>query len=155
DYVRQPHWRIPATAAATAALLWPSIVSVLALDRLLAREDTRVTARRWVEANFAPGTTMAQWGQADAHVYADLEITYRLSPLVETERPTLVVIASSPLGPAQPLTTIAPWLDREYDLRFAETVVGEDDPENVYDVQDAFFLPLVGFHRIERPGPNL
>jgi len=27
-------------------------------------------------------------------------------------------------------------------------------PGNVYDIQDAFFVPFAGFHRVERPGPN-
>jgi hypothetical protein len=53
------------------------------------------------------------------------------------------------------LDRIAPWLTREYDLAFEEQVVREDDARNIYDRQDEFYLPLAGFHQIERPGPNV
>ena len=46
-------------------------------------------------------------------------------------------------------------MKREYDLQFAQQVVSEDDGANIYDRQDEFFVPLSGFHDIERPGPNL
>jgi hypothetical protein len=45
-------------------------------------------------------------------------------------------------------------LATDYQVGFAHDVVG-DDPDNVYDWQDDFYLPLTGFKRIERPGPNL
>jgi hypothetical protein len=44
---------------------------------------------------------------------------------------------------------------REYGLQFVQQIVSEDDRANVYDRQDEFFVPLGGFHGIERPGPNL
>jgi 4-amino-4-deoxy-L-arabinose transferase-like glycosyltransferase len=153
-YLRRPGWRIPATTVMTAAVLWPSMLSVIAFDRLIAREDSRVLARRWIEARFAPGTTILQLGQTNGHVYIYYEIDYVLSEIPSTSRPTLVVLVSSPLA-SPDLHSIAPWVEREYDLQFVQKVVAEDDPANTYDRQDEFFVPLAGFHQVERPGPNL
>lgn len=152
--LRRPGWRIPATTVMTAAVLWPSMLSVIAFDRLIAREDSRVLARRWIEERFAPGTTILQLGQTNGHVYIYYEIDYVLSEIPSTSRPTLVVLVSSPIA-SPDLHSIAPWVEREYDLRFVQKVVAEDDLANTYDRQDEFFVPLAGFHQVERPGPNL
>ena len=138
----------------TAAVLWPSMLSVIAFDRLIAREDSRVLARRWIEERFAHGTTILQLGQTNGHVYIYYEIDYVLSEIPSTSRPTLVVLVSSPIA-SPDLHSIAPWVEREYDLRFVQKVVAEDDLANTYDRQDEFFVPLAGFHQVERPGPNL
>ena len=37
----------------------------------------------------------------------------------------------------------------------AVNAVASDERANIYDWQDDFFLPLTGFKRIERPGPNV
>ena len=152
--LRRPGWRIPATTLLTAAVLWPSLLSVIAFDRLIAREDSRVLARRWIEARFAPGTTIAQLGPSNGHVYIYYETDYVLSDTTSSPRPTLVIVVSSPMG-SPGLDSVAPWLEREYDLQFVQKVVAEDDPANTYDRQDEFFVPLAGFHQVDRPGPNL
>ena len=153
-YLQRPRWRVPATAIITAAVLWPSVLSVIAFDRLIARDDSRVLARRWIEARFPPGTTIAQLGQSNGHVYIDYEIDYALSNVTAAARPTLVIVVSSPLD-SPSIASVAPWLEREYDLQFTQTVVAENDPANTYDRQDEFFVPYAGFHEVERPGPNL
>ena len=153
-YLLRPRWRVPATAVITAAVLWPSVLSVIAFDRLIARDDSRVLARRWIEARFPPGTTIAQLGQSNGHVYIDYEIDYALSNVTAAARPTLVIVVSSPLD-SPSIASVAPWLEREYDLQFTQTVVAENDPANTYDRQDEFFVPYAGFHDVERPGPNL
>ncbi len=153
-YLGRPTWRVPAISMIAAAVLWPSIMSVIAFERLIATEDSRVLARRWIEARFAPGTTIAQIGPGNAHPYSFYEKNYRLADATATGRPTLIVIASSPMEQYS-LDVVTPWLDREYNLQFVQKVVVEDDRTNTYDMQDEFFVPLAGFHQIERPGPNL
>ena len=156
DYLHRPRWRIPAITVMTAAVLLPSLLSVIAFDRLIAREDSRVLARRWIEERFEPGTTISQLGLFGAHagyVYVDYETDYRLTDITASPRPTLIIVISAPFGlprhDANP-----PWLEDEYDLRFVQQVF-EDSPGNVYDRQDEFYVPLSGFHQITRPGPNL
>ena len=153
--MNRPAWRVAATWVMAVAIVWPSLQSVVAFDRLLAQEDTRLAARRWIEARFTPGAAIAQIGAPTGHVYVEGEPGYVLSDLRSATRPAVVVVVSSPITGSPDLTGAAPWLDREYELQFARIVVGEDDRANVYDLQDEFYLPLAGFHRIKAPGPNV
>jgi hypothetical protein len=150
----RPRWQVACTAALSAAVLWPSVRSDIAFDRLLAREDSRVIARRWIETRFAPGDTIAEIGPVNGRVYVDYEQQYG-SPRPLEARPTLVVVVSSPATRSPDVEVVPPWLAQQYDLRFVETVADEDDAMNTYDRQDEFFLPIGGFHHIERPGPNI
>jgi len=151
----RPRWRVAITVAVTAAVLLPSAMSVVAFDRLLAREDTRVVARRWIESRFVPGTTIAQLGAPNGRPYAQYEIQYRLSDALSPSRSTVVVIVSSQISGSPNLADFAPWFEREYELQFTRLVAGENDPANVYDLQDEFFVPFAGFHQVQAPGPNL
>jgi len=47
-----------ATALLAALVVLPSLVRVVALDRLLARDDTRLQAQRWIEAQVPQGSTV-------------------------------------------------------------------------------------------------
>ena len=66
----------------------------------------------------------------------------------------MIVVPSSPLIPAVDLGKVASILATDYSVG-ADLIAGADDPDNVYDTQDEFYLPLTGFHGIDRPGPNL
>ncbi|HEX2456160.1 MAG TPA: glycosyltransferase family 39 protein [Vicinamibacterales bacterium] len=151
----RPRWRVAVTSALTIAVLWPSVRSVVMFDRLIAREDTRVAARRWIEERFEPGTTIAQLGAMSGHVYIDYERRYVLSDTLSSSRPALIIIITSPISGTPDLTHARSWLEREYDLRFVRQVVAENDEANTYDRQDEFFVPLGGFHRVDAPGPNI
>ena len=90
NYLDRPRWRISATTGMTALVLWPSLLSVIAFDRLIARDDSRLLARRWIEARFPPGTSIAQLGLTSAsagNVYINYETTnYVLSDTIPTAR---------------------------------------------------------------------
>jgi hypothetical protein len=69
-------------------------------------------------------------------------------------RPDWIAVEESPLRqdsvfPPQ----LAPILD-EYVLRHTIQALRVSEPR-VYDQQDAFYLPIDGFARIARPGPNI
>ena len=143
--------------AGVIALLVPSALSVVSFDRLISRTDSRLLARAWVESQFPSGTTIAQLGAGGSHVYLhDVnEPKYVGVKLTRRARPDLVIVPSSPLTPVPPeLAGVRRTLAREYELGFARNVAG-DNPDNIYDRQDDFYLPLAGFKNIERPGPNL
>jgi len=65
-----------------------------------------------------------------------------------------VIVQSSPLMPDTPLGEMEQVLSDEYALVF-NSDISVGDPRNVYDRQDEFYLPIAGFHAIDRPGPNL
>jgi 4-amino-4-deoxy-L-arabinose transferase-like glycosyltransferase len=152
--LRRPVWRIPATTAIALVVLLPSALSVIAFDRLIAKDDTRVLARRWIEARFPPGTTIKQFGASNGRPYMPYEDRYLLTDAGSPDKPPVVVVVSSPLY-SPDIGAAREWLEHEYDVQFVQQVIDEDDPGHKYDRQDEFFVPLAGFHRIERPGPNL
>lgn len=157
---RRPEWRAAVTAAAVVLLLWPSAVSVVKFDELLARDDSRLIVRRWIEQHFPGRTTISEISPDGGLVFLPYEgtsIPYTLSLDLTRKgpRPEIVIVQSSPLRPPPDnMPEVKAVLDTDYSLAFSEHVV-TTNPANVYDLQDEFFLPLTGFRNIGRPGPNL
>jgi hypothetical protein len=126
-------------------------------DRLIARADSRLLARQWVEQRFPRGTTIAQLGPMSARLFLEYEsdVPYKtFDAFREDMRPDIVVVPTSPVIEAPDLGGMEQVLRTEYELAFASEV-DLADPRNVYDLQDEFYLPFAGFHQIVRPGPNL
>jgi 4-amino-4-deoxy-L-arabinose transferase-like glycosyltransferase len=157
--MQRPNWAPAMATLGVVGLLLPSAVSVVKFDRLIARTDSRLLVRRWIEQRFPPGTTIDQIGTEPGHVFLHdaNEVRYvdvRLFPRGRVE-PDVVIVQSSPLMRRPPnLARIEQILAAAYELRFAQNITA-GDPGNVYDWQDEFYLPLTGFTGIERPGPNL
>ena len=151
-------------AAAFAAVLvmclsWPSAVSVVKFNRLVSRTDSRVAARAWLEQHIPPGTTVAQLGTAGGHVLLfekdQSEMKYvQVNLSRRGARPDVVIVNRSPLS-SELNARLVGILARDYEPVTTVHAVAVDERANVYDWQDDFFLPLSGFKRIDRPGPNL
>ncbi len=156
--LRRPELAPILVTAGVVGLLWPSVQSVVAFDQLMTLDDNRLLARRWVERHFPKGTTIAQLGSEGSRVYLhDIEkVVYPRARFRRRDvRPDLVVVPSSPLRLVpRDLRGMEQILAQDYELGFARAGVGSH-PENIYDWQDDFYLPLTGFEGIERPGPNL
>jgi len=83
--------------------------------------------------------------EGDAFVHAAL-----------AEWPQWMVVEQSALaGQYRPPAELQTWLSNLYLLRHSVQAADLTDRRNRYDQQDAFYLPLSGFHGIRRPGPNL
>jgi hypothetical protein len=155
--VRRPQWSPALVTLALIGVLWPSVHSVVMFDMLMARTDNRLLARRWVEQRFQAGTTIAQMGPVAGHVFRHdfNEVRYTTIEFSRQDlKPDIVVVQSSPLTAESALGDMEQVLNTEYTLGFVSEVAAPD-PRNVYDLQDEFYLPFAGFHRIDRPGPNL
>jgi hypothetical protein len=146
-----------AAAALVIAVVWPSAQSVIAFDQLISIDDNRLIARRWVERLIPKDATIAQIGATSGHVFLhdSNEVRYRrMSVRNGRNRPDLIIVQTSPIVPVpRELPRMANAIATDYELAFDRKGAG-DDPANVYDWQDEFFLPLTGFEGIERPGPN-
>ena len=152
--LKRPGWRPALASVAVLGVLWPSLHSVVMFDTLIARPDSRVLARRWIEQRFPPATTIAQTGPYGGHVYLADDPRFALVEISSRgARPDLVVVQSSPITGPLDLGDMGPVLKADYILAYSRQVV-VDDPRNVYDLQDEFYMPFAGFH-VERPGPNL
>jgi hypothetical protein len=137
-------------------------------DRLMQRADTRELASEWVRANVPPGARIAQSGSVYGrvpfwwgHPYRTWSMDSATGRYIEGRRtptqglPDVIVVQESPLPYSYVLPQMAADLRWHYHL--VQTFRAGDIAEhgNVYDLQDAFFLPYAGFRDVVRPGPNL
>ena len=151
-----------ATAALVAVVAAPLLVECVRFDRLLARTDSRVLAADWLRARVTPEETLYEEG---GH-YAALDLgdtplhRWSFNPadgsFGETagRTPDWLVLEDSPLwtwaGNSAAIKALA--AERYTVVR---SIRAADEGRAVYDLADAFFLPVAGFRGIERPGPNV
>jgi hypothetical protein len=158
-------------ALLTVLVAGPALVNSAWLDILLARTDTRVLAGRWLaprlkaeESLYDAGGVFAQLYLPDAPVHrwrfdAAASVFYD----AEGRTPDWLVLPDSPLWT---YATVPLGLRRlaleKYVLVHVVEATKEPAGEAagragsaVYDLDDAFFMPVSGFRTIERPGPTV
>jgi len=148
-----------AIGLAAAILIADPAYRVVRLDRLLGREDTRVSARRWLDRNVPPpGPIMSRESKALRWGRPAIEDRYEVvaygNRLARRRAAPWALLAESPTG-------YIPWAP-EIDavLREVGTVAEVFDPYKagarpVYDPHDAFFVPVAGFEGVRVPGPRI
>jgi hypothetical protein len=157
--------RLSAGAAMTMLVgllaIWPLVNSVR-FDMLLARTDTRAMAGEWLRARVQPDDALHEAGG----VYAALDLSgasfhrWSFEPATgsfgdaDGRTPEWLVFEESPLWT---YASVAPELRRLAADRYniVHEVVATDGTGGVYDLQDAFFMPVAGFSSVERPGPTV
>jgi hypothetical protein len=157
----RPAWVAAIVALAIAA---PTARQVVQFDRLLTREDSRITAGRWLMENVPAGASMFISGNRYGHPamdfvrYRQFGYNYRGSTFTTDGQPTSelpqwLVIQRAELPYAHVPQPVEDLLAGDYQLAH---VVRAYSPEagNFYDVQDGFYLPFGSFTDVERPGPN-
>lgn len=161
---------VGATVALAACVVWPSAESVWRFDRLLTERDSRLVAGDWALAHIPAGSTVYQAGAIYGHLQLESSQPFRYRywtwdfgsfrisrrPFRWTnEWPDWIVVQESALPYSHVDPTIAAGLRRDYALEYFVRAADSSEPRNVYDVQDAFFLPFAGFEKVRRPGPNI
>ena len=157
--------RASVSAAAVVALLGVAIAfdsarRSVALDRLLAETDSRAVAAAFIKDHYFPrGASVFQNGSIYGQVPLVPEGIYHVTPL--DRLPELVIIQSSPL---KAYSDQPPEWGLKIAGRYKEilrvpvertTPTGPAGPDPIFDQQDAFFVPVVGFERYLRPGPAI
>ncbi|MGH9372124.1 MAG: glycosyltransferase family 39 protein [Vicinamibacterales bacterium] len=142
----------------------PSLVHSIWFDVVLARKDTRVLAAEWLAPRIRTGETlydsggdygMLDLGRRGHHVW-------RFDPSTgsfghpEGHTPDWLVLHRSPV---RTYANHAPGLRRlaheRYDLVWEVRATRGAAGAAVYDLQDAFFMPLSDFDTVARPGPTI
>lgn len=155
-----------ALAVLAAGVAIVPLVNCIRFDALLARTDTRVLAAEWLSARVGPDATLYDAG----NVYTALAFVpghrWVYDPASKSfvdaagRIPDWLIVPASPLS----IYTAAPaglqeLARRHYVLAHVVRATRGDAtvaPRGaVYDLQDAFFLPVAGFSGIERPGPTV
>ena len=154
-----------ATLALLAVLAGgPAFVYSAWLDVLLARTDTRVLAARWLTPRLKAEDSLHQAGG----LYAELDLSgvrfheWRFDPGAssfghpEGRTPDWLVLLQSPLSPyARVPGELRPIVAERYTLVHTIRATTGRARSAVYDLQDAFFMPVSGFSTVERPGPSV
>ena len=151
-----------ATLALTALVAGAPLVNSVWFDLLLAKTDTRVLGADWLRAHVEPGDTLAEEGG----VYAQLDVAtvrfhrWSFDPATGAFRdaagqtPDWLVLLDSPLwsyaSVPQELRRLAA---ERYTL--VSSIPATSRGDGVYDLQDAFFMPVAGFGGVIRPGPTV
>ena len=161
--VASPRWRATLTAAAALAVVWPSASSVVDFDKVIGRTDSRVLAAEWMARHAEPGASILVSGSR--YGYPQFDRVFRawrwdrdLLAFVEGGRraegqPDWIVVQESPL-PNTTQPQVIELLQSGYDRLSMINAFEPAETRNLYDRQDAFFLPFAGFDGVRRPGPN-
>lgn len=190
----------------TGLVIFPSAVSVLKFNKLMAVEDSRLLATEWINENLSEGSSIFQTGswlgqvqlfesveslerqleefEGEEHGNKRLALQARMDYLqsggakgfdqweYEEERqrfffegekmghlPQYIILYETSVGVDKVTSPISEYvieiLEESYSLVKSFDVVDVENSENVYDQQDAFYLPYSGFEGVERPGPNI
>jgi hypothetical protein len=168
-------------ALSPAAIAWPlaailaapSAWSAAQTDRLLARTDNRLVAADWLGAAFGDGATIYQTGSIYGHVqmqtaspraaagfrdvvFDEADGTFRDAGGSQIDPPDVIVVQECPLPVyCRVPDAIRQRLDADYRVAHTLPAVDASRAGLAYDRDDAFFVPLAGFHAVTRPGPNL
>jgi hypothetical protein len=150
-----------------AAIVAPTAWSSLQFARILGREDSRMLAARWIESHVPPGSSVYVTGNAYGHppietrppTYRHFVYDYRARTFVHDGRhtgewPDWIVMQRSRLPYSHFPAAVVEARNRDYMLMETVRALDLDEERNVYDIQDAFFLPYGRFHGVRRPGPN-
>ena len=144
----------------------PSAVTAWRLDRLLGRTDSRVLVADWIMEHAAAQASIfvtgSGYGRPDIgrrHQGPELSFVtladsgFRTASGERVERPDWIVVQESPLvmysSVPQAVRDVLP----HYQLVQTFRAIDLLEP-HVFDQQDALFVPLAGFGRVFRPGPN-
>ena len=152
-----------------AALIAPSAWSVIQFDAILAQDDSRVVAADWVMKNVPFGSSVYTTGNMYGHPpledrinpkYRLIGYDYRVDKFIERTRPFAglpdwIIVQRSALPYSHIPQRVLDMLPSAYALVHVVRAADLDAPGNVYDIQDAFYMPYGGFTGVRRPGPNL
>ncbi len=157
----------PAIAVLAIAVAGPSLVKTVRMDRVLSRADTRGLAAEWMASRVPADASILLTGSNVGHPalwrrgvrppwplwrYDESREGFLTPSGFTTTWPDWIVVQESPLVAYSRVPGGVRAALARYDLR--EAFIAISAP-HVFDQQDAFYLPLDGFDRVARPGPNL
>ena len=153
-----------ATGLVAAAVAVPAVVNCAWFDIVLARTDSRVAAAEWLKKRLAPYHSLYDDGTGYTRLdlqRADFQL-WSFDPVEgsfgrpDGASPDWVVLHESPLRLYASIPVVLRQLvAARYDLLREVAATRGTAAAAVYDLQDAFFLPLSRFDTVVRPGPTI
>jgi 4-amino-4-deoxy-L-arabinose transferase-like glycosyltransferase len=148
----------------TVAMAGVALVNCVWFDVLLSRTDSRVLGARWLATRLQAGDSLHDAG--NSYTRLDLsQVRYHqwwYDSATESfghpagETPVWLVLYESALEPyaRMPLPLLELARNR-YHLVHTIPAAKARAGSAVYDLQDAFFMPVSGFYEVRRPGPTV
>lgn len=142
----------------------PGLVNCIWFDALLARTDTRVLAARWLEQQLRPDHTLHDAGgpyvaldlSRAAYQRVDFDPATQAFTHADGGKPDWLVLYQSPVSAyVRAPVELRSLAAGEYELAHSVRAARWRPRTAVYDLQDAFFMPVWGFWTVERPGPTV
>ena len=160
---RDRWWGVVVVAALSACLVAPSVARIVAFVRVMAQTDNRVLAAEWIDRHASEGATVMVSGSPYGYPQFGPRIVFwrwdrRLQAFVHRgqrvdARPDWILLQESPL-PSSTQAEVTRLLGSGYELMIVLRAYDPAERDNVYDPQDAFFVPFAAFRKVRRPGPN-
>ena len=144
--------------------LVPGLVYSAWFDLLLARTDTRVLAGEYLAPRLQPQDTLHDAGGNYSELdlsrvqYHEWEYDPRAGSFGAPDggTPHWLVLMDSPVaGYASTPLRLRQLAQERYALVYTVRATRGSGRRGVYDLQDAFFMPIAGFRTVLRPGPNI
>jgi 4-amino-4-deoxy-L-arabinose transferase-like glycosyltransferase len=147
----------------TAIIAIPAAVNCLRFDRVLARTDARVIAVEWLSLHAKPSESLGEAPNEYARLdLGDIVHRWYVNGSDGSFRnagdrvPDWLVLHESPLWTyAQIPHALQALALTRYELRFVARATTAKSRSAVYDLQDAFFMPVSRLDTVERPGPTV
>ncbi len=163
-----PRAFVPVLSLVALAVAAPSLVKSVQMDRILTRADTRGITAEWIAAHVPSDESILLTGSNYGHpdLWRGVRPPWPMWRYDEARKgfvtpsgftsawPDWIVVQESPLVAYSSVPEGVRAELRRYDLRQSFIGLSMTTP-HVFDQQDAFYLPLDGFERVARPGPNL
>lgn len=163
-YRDRNRWYRPLQVALLAlAVVYPSAARIVAFDRVIAQDDSRVVAARWISQHAAPGASVMVSGSPFGSPQFDRQFRhwvwdrarrlYAVKGQPAQGEPDWILVQESPL-PSSTQAVVTDLLARGYERMTTIRAFDSSEANNYYDRQDAFFVPFAAFAKVRRPGPN-
>ena len=139
------------------------LVNCAWFDIVLSRTDSRVLAAEWLAPRLGPDDSLFDSGGA----YTRLNLSqlryqqWSFDSASESfgrpggEAPDWLVLYESPLAYTRTPQSLLELAQSRYHLVHTVLATSPQPRSAVYDLQDAFFMPVSGFDELRRPGPTV
>ena len=147
----------------TLVVAGAGLVNCAWFDILLSRTDSRVLAAQWLAPRLGPDDSLYDSGGA----YTRLDLSrlryqqWSFDSASESfghpggATPGWLVLYESPLAYTRTPRPLLELAQSRYHLEHTVLATRPTPRSAVYDLQDAFFMPVSGFDEIRRPGPTV
>ena len=144
-------------------ILFPSASNIVQLNNILSKRDNRVVVAEWIESNIPVDVQIRFIGCKYATILLSkkYQSSYRFNNteisknIDSSDLPLYLIVEYSSLYFYSYLPDdLKDFIQDKYDIHKIFTAKHRENCKNLYDQQDAFYVPYADFGGIIRPGPD-